>query len=150
MNLLFVCLSAAVVCCGLTVGDKLPAAGTLARQVEDDTLSGGPYAPSGWQPDGPQLQLPHREYGAPENDNGVEVSKENIVLVGQLVGTEVQTVPATTISSRYLPPTDAEEKVVSAVNVGNDAIGQVCMYLAWVWWLEFRIMHDGFLVFPLL
>lgn len=148
MKLLCVCLSVVVLAlCGQSVADKLPAAGTLARQVEDDTLSSGsgPYAPSGWQPNGPQLQLPHREYGAPgfgendNNNNGVEVSKENIVFAGQLVGTEVQTTvvpPAattttTTVSSRYLPPSGAD--------------GQVCMHLArlsgcnwffFLWWLN--------------
>lgn len=123
MQLFIVCCATAVFA-AVAVADTLPASNGgfgngFARQVEDDSLT-GPYAPSGWQPDGPQLQLPTREYGAPADVGGgsVEVSEQTVLFAGQSVSTEL--VPATvTVSSRYLPAT--RDAVVA---------GQVCMHLA--------------------
>ncbi len=43
----------------------------------------GPYPPRGWKPEGQALQLPSREYGAPQDPNRVEI---------------------TTTSNQYIPP----------------------------------------------
>lgn len=103
-----ICILGAI---GLAAADKLPV--RFGRQEQEDVGLSGPYEPSGWQPDGPQLTLPNQEYGPPAQEYGpppkegaeVEVSQEQIVFVGQsvaLVDAEQ------TISNGYLPPAEPE------------------------------------------
>lgn len=141
----------AVAVFGVATADKLPLVSRgLARQVEDDTLYGAPpppYEPSGWQPSGPQLQLPNREYGAPPpqpqtpEPTDVEVSEETILFAGQSVSTETvestKTTPSEVDSQRqYLPPTSPDEVcpaglwlllvAVSSISLGLLDIGMPC------------------------
>lgn len=104
-----ICLLGAI---GLAAADKLPVRFGRQEAPEDIGLS-GPYEPSGWQPDGPQLTLPNQEYGPPAQEYGppptegtdVEVSEENIVFAGQSVS--LVDVPKS-VSNQYLPPAAPE------------------------------------------
>lgn len=104
-----ICLLGAI---GLAAADKLPV--RFGRQEQEDVALSGPYEPSGWQPDGPQLTLPNQEYGPPAQEYGppptegtadVEVSKENIVFAGQSVALVDA---AKVVSNQYLPPAAPE------------------------------------------
>lgn len=106
-----ICLLGAI---GLAAADKLPVRFGRQQEQEDVALS-GPYEPSGWQPDGPQLTLPNQEYGPPAPEYGappqdgaeVEVSQENVVFVGQSVA--LVEAPPKGVTNEYLPPPAAPE-----------------------------------------